>query len=267
MKLTGEIIGTSPDLVKGLFAKVEKKTPICSVDGRLSPVIKIILMILLVLMIVLLIKSLIIGFCNDILKEKICCKESSSQNETQKSNSLSTATFILIILCNTLLTYPFYIFAMGSFIFTNIESTKVVFTKTMKMSFLIRISSILLQSLVILLIEGKCRTEFRHWNQNRKMKRTGKTTEKGAQTDPLISQPSVSTDEALRTLLTQMIQQGHFPQFQMAPTYAAVHDRVSMPISQTRPPVPPPRSSTPSLPNHNSNDLLVSNYRRCSRQP
>ena len=275
--LTTSVSGISPDLVEGVSTVFGLKADQCSIDGRPSPIFKILLFILFAALLVVLAKALVtsimFGTFNSILRART---NRNNGDDEDRPKYRPTLAFILIVLCNLIFSYPFYIISIVSVIFTNIEATKTTFTTTLKVSFLARIVSILLQALVILHVEKNsaawaCRKiRARMGNESGDTDVDSKTTRSSRTAEPaeagqLPEESSSSSDEAESTLLEAKkitepeqrngrilkTQQSEPSRVERRPIYATIDERPKTVRIQSLPPVssknaPPSSSSSPS---------------------
>ncbi|CAF4260398.1 unnamed protein product [Adineta steineri] len=146
----GKVTDIAPPLLYDITKKIQSPYR-CSIDGRLSSVFKILFIILFVILIVLFIKSMIVSICYSFFTPT-CCK---SEGKKTKQNDLHiTLLYVIFLLLNLFFSFPFYFVSMAQSILTRLSSTKDTFSMSLKICFLLRISSIILQCLAFSTIES-----------------------------------------------------------------------------------------------------------------
>jgi hypothetical protein len=126
----------------------------CTIDGRLSPIFKVLFIILFVVLLALIIKSMAISIFYKFSSSN-CCGRNERKDNAEQANRHITLLFIIFLLLNLFLSFPFYIVSMGDSIIRHFVSIKDTFTMRLKICFILRLSSIILQCLIFYTFESK----------------------------------------------------------------------------------------------------------------
>ena len=148
------IVGKAKDIAPPIFHDIGKKvlSPYqCSIDGRLSSLFKILFIILFIILIVLIVKSIIVSIFYNFFTPKCC---TSKGKKTKSTDHHITLLYIIFVLLNLFFSYPFYFISMAHSILTSFISTKDTFTMKLKISFTLRLASIILQCLAFSIFEN-----------------------------------------------------------------------------------------------------------------
>ena len=140
--------------VDKILNQLGQRSSRCSIDGRLAPAFKILLIIVFILLIVSSVKSMIISICIDHLTPRCWRRDQTEQNSDR---SHATLSFIAILFLNVFLSFPFYFVSVSTSILAQFDASKATFSKTLKVCFLVRLLSIAFQcSVFYLLDEDRC---------------------------------------------------------------------------------------------------------------
>jgi hypothetical protein len=122
----------------------------CSIDGQLLPAFKILFLILFILLIILIIKSLAYTVIYSFFTPSFCEKK---KKDKKQNTDHRTLIFILILLLNLVFSFPFYLISTANSILDAIQGNKP-FPMSLKISFILRLLSIILQCFVFLTLES-----------------------------------------------------------------------------------------------------------------
>ena len=122
----------------------------CSVDGRLSPVFKVLIIVIFVVLIVLIVKSTAVTIFYTFFSPSCCQGQNSGGRDKDHQMTL---LFVIFLVLNLGLSFPFYLVSMYDSILTPWISKKDTFTMKLKICFILRLSSIILQCLTFCTIE------------------------------------------------------------------------------------------------------------------
>ena len=122
----------------------------CSIDGQLLPAFKILFLVLFVVLIILIIKALAYTVIYSFFTPSFCeAKDKSKKKKTDHR----TLIFILILLLNLCFSFPFYGISTFNSISDAIKGDKP-FPTMLKISFILRLISIILQCFVFIALES-----------------------------------------------------------------------------------------------------------------
>jgi hypothetical protein len=121
----------------------------CSIDGQLLPVFKILFLILFIILIILIIKSIVVSTMYTFFLPSCSGKNKKDKKPTDHNMTL---IFIMILLLNLFLSSPFYFISAATSI-TRFFGGDKSFPMKLKISFILRISSIIFQCLIFLTLE------------------------------------------------------------------------------------------------------------------
>ena len=136
--------------VDKIVNQLDRRSYLCSIDGRLPAGFKILLSIVFILLIAVIVKPLIISLGVQCFKSSFC---QSTQAKRTQHRSRATLSFIAILLLNIVFTFPFYVTSVFTSVFSQFGSTRATFSKTLRLTFLLRLVSIVLQCLVFYLLD------------------------------------------------------------------------------------------------------------------
>lgn len=122
----------------------------CSIDGQLLPPFKVLFIVLFIILIVLIIKSIVVSTMYTFIKPS-CCKPKKGKKKTINHNM--TLIYIIILLLNLILSFPFYFISTIDSVSQLFGGDKPYPTK-LKISFILRLSSIIFQCLVFYILES-----------------------------------------------------------------------------------------------------------------
>jgi hypothetical protein len=148
------IVGKAKDIAPPIFQDIGKKfvSPYqCSIDGRLSSLFKILFIILFIILIVLIIKSMVVSIFYNFFTPKCC--NTTKKKKTSNDHHI-TLLYIMFLLLNFFFSYPFYFVSMAHSILKHFISTNDTFAMRLKICFILRIISIILQCLAFSTFEN-----------------------------------------------------------------------------------------------------------------
>ncbi len=138
----------APPIIGDLVGKVASRRHHCSIDGRLSSVLKTLIIVLFVILIV---KPIILSIGFNLLTP-FCCKNKRKERE-KRGDRRTTKLVTIFLLLNFFFSFPFYLTSMFKSIFTSIDSTKDTFTIILKIVFILRITNIIFECLAFYIFE------------------------------------------------------------------------------------------------------------------
>ena len=141
----------APSAIRNFVDKVTSTSYQCSIDGRLSPVFKILFIILFIILIVLIIKSMIIAIFYHFATLS-CLRKKTASNKHDDQHM--TLLFIIFLLLNLCLSFPFYFVSMA-YTVKQLISENDRYGTSLKICFLLRITSVLLQCLIFSTFDDK----------------------------------------------------------------------------------------------------------------
>ena len=124
----------------------------CSIDGQLLPMFKILFLVLLILIIVLFIKSTVLSFIYSF--GTLSCFGRKEKGKTS-ANDHMTLTFIIILFLNLAFSFPFYFVSTANSIVDTFRGEQS-FTTKLKICFILRLISIILQCFVFYTLDSGC---------------------------------------------------------------------------------------------------------------
>ena len=124
----------------------------CSIDGQLLPMFKILFLVLLIVIIVLFLKSMVFSIVYAVVP-KMFSKQKNSNNKNDDNHM--TLIFIIIIFFNLTLSFPFYFISTANSIVDTFRGDQS-FTMKLKISFILRLVSIILQCFIFYILENGC---------------------------------------------------------------------------------------------------------------
>ncbi|CAF1092545.1 unnamed protein product [Rotaria sordida] len=140
----------APPIARDVLNKIISPSYRCSIDGRLLSIFKILFIILFIILIVLIIKSMAISIFYNVLTLNFC----QIRNKMKKSGDrYMTLLFFIFLLLNVFLSFPFYFVSMTNTI-TQLITRKNIYSTNLKICFLLRILSIILQCLTFSTFES-----------------------------------------------------------------------------------------------------------------
>ncbi|CAF1142415.1 unnamed protein product [Adineta ricciae] len=122
----------------------------CDIDGRLSPVFKIIFIISFTILIVLIVKSIIVSIFYKFFTPTCCI---GKRKKVISDTRHITVLYVIFLLLNLFLSFPYYFVSMSYSILKYFTTRKDTFTMQLKICFLLRLSSIILQCMAFLFVE------------------------------------------------------------------------------------------------------------------
>ncbi|CAF1192982.1 unnamed protein product [Adineta ricciae] len=138
----------APPIVGDVVHKLASRRHHCSIDGRLSSILKAVLIILFILLIV---KPILFSLGFNLLSP-FCCRGKRKESEKQGDRRTTTLVTIFLLL-NLFFSFPFYFVSMFNNILTRIDSTKDTFSLVLKICFILRIANIIFECLAFYIFE------------------------------------------------------------------------------------------------------------------
>ncbi|UJR27166.1 hypothetical protein I4U23_008464 [Adineta vaga] len=148
--ITNKVGDIAPSIFNDLSKKLTTSPYRCSIDGRLSSVFKILFIILFTILIILILKSMVISVFYKFFTPTCCVNKRAKI----KSTNHMTLLYVLFLLLNVFFSFPFYFVSIAHGIFTRFTTNKETFTMKVKICFLLRLSSIILQCFAFAIIES-----------------------------------------------------------------------------------------------------------------
>ncbi|CAF0909296.1 unnamed protein product [Rotaria sp. Silwood1] len=139
----------APEIAREFFSKLSSSSYQCSIDGRLSSVFKILLIIIFIILIVLIIKSAAISIFYNIFTSMFFKLKIKIKKPDDRYMTLLCLIFLLLNVC---FSFPFYFASMATTI-TQLITRQDTYSTYLKICFLLRISSIILQCLTFITFE------------------------------------------------------------------------------------------------------------------
>ena len=122
----------------------------CHIDGRLSPALKIMLIVVLIFLVIQGVPS-IISCVSSAVFRTVCCLSRTS--ESDNFHWKTSFIFVSIILLNIFCSFPFYFVSSFTLITTLFQFNNETFQNTLRITFVLRIISIIVQCLVIIIVD------------------------------------------------------------------------------------------------------------------
>ena len=140
-------------IVDSVIDRINARPSQCSIDGRLSSIFKIILLILFVLLVVLLVKSIIFSMGYSLCIPKCCRSKKKKKKSAVRHERRVTLLAIIFLLVNVLFSFPYYFASIFSTLLTHFDSTRATFTLTLKICFLLRLMTIIVECLTFSVLD------------------------------------------------------------------------------------------------------------------
>ena len=121
----------------------------CSIDGQILPPFKILFLILFLILLILIIKSVAV---TSMYSSIIPTCFGKNKNKKKSTDSTITLVFIIILLLNLVFSFPYYAISASTSIMRFIRSDQS-FPMKLKITFILRLISIIFQSMVFLTLE------------------------------------------------------------------------------------------------------------------
>ncbi|CAF3643525.1 unnamed protein product [Rotaria socialis] len=147
---TDTIKDHAPPIVNDVLDRIVSSSYQCSIDGRLSSVVKVVFIILFLILIVLIIKSIAISVFYNFFKSD-CCK--IKKRKEKHDDHHTTLLFTIFLLLNICLSFPFYFVSITNTV-RQLVTRKDTYTTSLKVCFLLRICSIIFQCLTFYTCEN-----------------------------------------------------------------------------------------------------------------
>ncbi|CAF0845660.1 unnamed protein product [Adineta ricciae] len=147
--ISEKIDGIGPQILSDISKKFIKPYR-CNIDGRLSPVFKIIFIISFTILIVLIVKSIIVSIFYKFFTPTCCI---GKRKKVTSNTRHITVLYVIFLLLNLFLSFPYYFVSMSYGILKYFTTRKDTFTMQLKICFLLRLSSIILQCMAFLFVE------------------------------------------------------------------------------------------------------------------